>query len=57
MSLELYENLQNKRNLVIRKSMGGLNNKRSHTVKKAVELLDVPSKITFLKSNKYNSKV
>ncbi len=29
----------------------------TYTVKKAVELLDVPSKITFLKSNKYNSKV
>ncbi len=30
---------------------------KSYTVKKAVELLDVPSKITFLKSNKYNGKV
>jgi hypothetical protein len=29
----------------------------SFTVKKAVELLDAPSKNTFLKSNKYNSKV
>ncbi len=28
-----------------------------HTVKKAVELLDAPSKNTFLKSNKYNSTV
>ncbi len=28
-----------------------------YTVKKAVELLDAPSKNTFLKSNKYNSKV
>ncbi len=27
------------------------------TVKKAIELLDAPSKNTFLKSNKYNSKV
>ncbi len=28
-----------------------------YTVKKAVELLDGPSKNTFLQSNKYNSKV
>ncbi len=28
-----------------------------YTVKKAVELLDAPSKNTFLKSNKYNSIV
>ncbi len=28
-----------------------------YTVKKAVKLLDAPSKNNFLKSNKYNSKV